>query len=117
MTTTRLSALDQALDIAGSLTQSDTYSTADEVNQYGAPIGPSGTGLIIGTINATDVTILGLAGMTAQSVGNFLEISGSSHSGNNGSFLVDTFISAASVTIVNPNAVSPDSGLTWQERA
>lgn len=117
MAATRLNALDQALDIAGSLFQSSSMTLADEIAGLGMPTGNSGTGVTVATINANDVTLTGVAGMTAQSVGHFLQVAGSTSSGNNGAFLIDTFISANSVTVVNPNAVvEVDTGATWTER-
>lgn len=119
MASNRLNSLDQALDIAGSLSQNSTMVQANEPTGLGQLVsGQAGSAASVTTINLTDVTITGLTGMTLQDVGNFLSISGASSSGNNGVFLIDTFISATSVTIVNPNAVAPDANngaLVWQE--
>ena len=120
MASPRLNALDQALDIAGSLFQQSNLTLADEVAGLGPPLaGQTGATAAVTVINATDVTITGLTGMTAQDVGNFIQFTGAASSGNNGVFLIDTFISATSVTVVNPNAVAPDANngtITWTER-
>lgn len=119
MPTSRLNALDQALDIAGSLNQNDGMFQAEEVSQFGAHVvGQAGSTAAVTTINPSDVTITGLTGMTLQDVGNFINFSGANSSGNNGTFLIDGYISDTSVTIVNPNAVAPDSNngsITWVE--
>ena len=120
MAAPRLNALDQALDIAGSLFQQSNLTLTDELAGLGPPLaGKAGTAASVTTINATDVTITGLTGMTLQDVGNFLQISGAASAGNNGVFLIDTYISATSVTIVNTSAVAPDANngaLVWTER-
>lgn len=119
MTASRLNALDQALDIAGSLSQNSTMVQANEPSGLGQLVsGQAGATAAVTVINATDVTITGLTGMTAQDVGNFIGFSGAASGGNNGTFLIDTFISATSVTVVNPNAVAPDANngaIVWQE--
>lgn len=61
-------------------------------------------------------TLTGLAGMTALSVGGFLTLSGAGYAGNNGTFRISAFISAASVEISNPFGVAPDpnnGAITW----
>jgi hypothetical protein len=61
-------------------------------------------------------TLTGLAGMTALSVGGFLTLSGADNAGNNGTFRITAFISAASVEIANPFGVAPDANngsITW----
>src|SRR5208282_6183936 len=106
MAGSRLNALDQALDIAGSLTQLYNLNLLDEPAGLGLPLaGQTGATAAVTTINATDVTITGLTGMTAQSVGHFLQLVNPTSPGNQGIFYIDTFISATSVTVVNPNAV------------
>jgi len=120
MASYRLNALDQALDIAGSLFQTSNMVLADESNFLGVGIfAQSGSAASITTVSAGDATITGLSGMTATSVGHFLTISGAASSGNNGTFLIDSFISGTSVTVSNPNAVAGDANngaITWTER-
>lgn len=116
----RLNALDQALDIAGSLLQSQTFILTEEPLGYGSPIaGQTGSIANIVSISGSDVTITGLTGMSVTDVGNFLTISGAFFTGNNGTFLIDGYISNNSITISNPNAVAPDGyngSIIWTER-
>jgi hypothetical protein len=116
MAATRLNAFDQALDIAGSLVQQSNLNLLDEPAGLGLPlVGQTGASAAVTAINANDVTITGLTGMTLQSVGNFIQFTGGM-AGNQGTFLVDTFISATSVTVVNPNAVVDAGPYGWTER-
>lgn len=119
MPTSRLNALNQALDIAGSLNQNDGMFQAEELSMFGGHVpGQVGSTAAVTTINVDDVTITGLTGMTPQDVGNFINFTGANSSGNNGTFLIDTYISATSVTIVNPTAVAPDANngsIVWVE--
>jgi len=115
--TSRENALDQALDIAGSLTKSSSMTLADEPNSLGAPLsGQSGSDGYIGAVVAGVATITGLTGMTTSSIGNFLTISGATQGGNNGTFLVITYNSATSVDISNSSAVANDGYVDWIER-
>src|SRR5579885_2519952 len=116
----RQNALDQALDIAGSYTQTQTLTEADEAAGFGAPIaGQTGSAATISAFSGGVSTITGLTGMTAQSVGRFLTMSGAANAGNNGTFLIITFNSATSVDISNAAGVFPDANsgsLVWTER-
>jgi hypothetical protein len=116
----RQNALDQALDIAGSLFQTQTMTLADEPAGYGAPIsGQTGAAATISAFSGGVSTITGLTGMTTQSVGRFLTMSGAANAGNNGTFLIITFNSATSVDISNAAGVFPDANsgaLVWTER-
>lgn len=116
----RLNALDQALDIAGSLTQLSNMTLADEPNFLGRALaGQTGTAASVSAFGGGIATISGLTGMTAQSVGGFLTISGAASAGNNGTFLIVTFNSATSVDVANAGGVSPDANdgtIAWTER-
>lgn len=120
MSATRLNALDQALDIAGSLFQTSSLTLTDEGNGLGSPIiGQTGATASITSISGSDVTIAGLTGMTIAAVGNFITISGAATGSNNGTFLIDTFISPTSVTYVNASGVAPDANngaISWTQR-
>ena len=50
-----------------------------------------------------------------SNVGELITFMGGTHSGNNGTFEIVSFIAGSppSITIVNPNAVASDSTLTW----
>lgn len=116
----RINALDQALDIAGSLSQSQNMTITDEPNFLGAlVIGQSGTSATISNFASNISTITGLTGMTALSVGKFLTISGANIVGNNGNFLIIAYHSSSSVDISNSSGNSSESNngsLMWQER-
>lgn len=118
MAGSRLNALDQALDIAGSLNHQSNLNLLDEPAGLGLPLtGQTGNTASVSVINASDVTITGLTGMTADSVGHFLQMQNDTNSNNNGIFYIDTYISATSVTVVNPNAVVDGyAQITWTER-
>jgi hypothetical protein len=117
----RYNALDQELDIAGSQTQLATMTLADEPSLLGSPVvGQTGA---VGTITAASggvTTLGGLTGMTVNSVGRFITITGAANANNNGTFLIITYNSATSVDIANATGVFPDANsgtLGWTERA
>lgn len=116
----RFNALDQALDIAGSLVQSQTMTLSEEPLGYGAPIaGQTGATATVSAFATPIATITGLTGMTVQSVGRMLTLSGAASGGNNGTFLIVAFNSATSVDIKNAAAVTPDANdgaINWTER-
>jgi hypothetical protein len=116
----RFNALDQILDIQGSFSQSSTRTLTDETSGFGAPLaGQTGVVANVTTFASGVSTMTGLTGMTANSVGNFLTVSGAASAGNNGTFLIINFISATSVDISNAAGVAPDANngaITWTER-
>lgn len=116
----RFNALDQILDVQGSFSQSSSRTLTDESSGFGAPLsGQTGAVANITTFGSGISTFTGLTGMTANSVGNFLTVSGAATGGNNGTFLIISYISAVSVTIANAAGVAPDANngaITWTER-
>ena len=114
--TSRLNALDQQLDIKGSVVKTETLlPLTNESAGLGAPLaGPTGSAATITT--GANVTLTGLTGMAITSEGNFLRITGATNPGNNGTFLISNYISATSVEIINPSAVNEGTGFTWTER-
>lgn len=116
----RFNALDQILDIQGSFSQSSTKTLTDETAGFGqALVGQTGSVATVSAFAAGVSTITGLTGMTANSVGNFLTVSGAATGGNNGTFLIIVFNSATSVNISNAAGVAPDANngaLVWTER-
>jgi hypothetical protein len=61
------------------------------------------------------VTISGVTGMVVSSVGDYLEIA---NGDNPGIYLIDSYVSANAVTIVNPAASGADAGnpsIQWEE--
>lgn len=120
MSNTRLNALDQALDIAGSLFQTSALTLADEGNGLGSPVtGQTGTGASITTVTGSNVTLTGVTGMSQSDVQKFISISGAFNAGNNGTFLIEAVNSSSSITYVNPTATANDSNnpnIIWTER-
>lgn len=116
----RFNALDQVLDIQGSPAQSSTRLLTDETSGFGAPLaGQTGAVASITTFSLGVATITGLTGMTANSVGNFLTITGAATGANNGTFLIVAFISAVSVSVSNAAGSAPDANngaISWTER-
>lgn len=113
----RMNALDQILDIQGSFSQSSSRVLTDEPAGFGAPTGAAGAAGSISGVASGVVTLTGLTGMTANSVGNFLTISGAANGSNDGTFLIVSYISSSSVGVSNSAGVTPDAGvLTWTER-
>src|SRR5574338_381712 len=79
----------------------------------------SGNSPTIGAPSSGVSTITGLSGMSSTlSPGRYLQISGAVNANNNGIFRIVAFVSASSVTIFNPGAVSETgtSTVTWSER-
>lgn len=117
---TRKNALDQALDIAGSLTQSDTLTLSGEADGYGSSIsGQTGSAANITTVASGVATVTGLTGMSASSIGRMLSLSGAASASNNGSFLIVAVNSATSVNVSNASAVANDANngsIAWSER-
>jgi hypothetical protein len=69
-------------------------------------------------INTPFLTLVDLSGMEESNVGDWMTISGSSTSANNGTFPIVGYISSSSVIIANPNGIGPDAGpLTWSVSA
>jgi hypothetical protein len=112
----RFNALDQALDIAGSLVKSASMTLADENSSLGAAVsGQSGSAASINESGGV-VTVTGLTGMSTASVGRFLTVSNGDHPGT---YLIDSYISATSVTIDSSVHTGADSGnptIAWVER-
>ena len=116
----RKNALDQALDIAGSLIKNANANLSDEPNSLGAPVaGQSGAALSIDAVNAGVVSASGLTGMTASAIGRFITITDADDPGNNGTFLITDVPSATEIEFVNASAVFPDANsgsISWEER-
>lgn len=119
MAFTRDHALDQALDIAGSTTPNDSLIKANEPLGLGSETGQSGSLLSIDSISGSSLTVSGLTGMADVSSGRYLTISGSANAGNNGTFLITSYISATSAVYENAAGVFPDANsgsISWIER-
>ena len=116
----RYNTLSQLLDIAGSPAQSGTRTLTDETGGLGAALsGQTGSAASIGIVAGGLAPLTGLTGMTANSVGNWLTVSGAASAGNNGTFLIVAFTSATAVTIANAAGISSDinnGAISWTER-
>ena len=116
----RFNALDQFLDIQGSATQTGARTLTDETAGFGAALsGQTGSAGSITTVSLGIATFTGGTGFTANSVGNFITITGAASGANNGTFLIVTFASATSVTYANASAVASDANngaIVWTER-
>lgn len=65
-------------------------------------------------LNAPFLTVTGLTGLTLDSVGSMLSISGSATT-NNGTFQIVEVLSSTSCVIANPEGTAPDAGpLSWE---
>ena len=72
---------------------------------------PNTTGTIL---NHPFLVVAGLSGLTAENVGDWITISGSSNPGNNGTFPIVEVNTASGCLIANPSGVASDAGpLTW----
>ena len=120
MATTLDNLLDQALDIAGTLFQTDSLTIGDESEMLGREIsGQTGSSLSI-TGTAPNMTLTGLTGLTAGSIGKFITVSGAASAGNNGTFLITQYVSATSAVILNTAGVGGDANngsISWTERS
>ncbi len=111
---TQNNALDQALDIAGSLTPLNTKALADEVLGKGVSIS-SGTGDTIGG-TAPDMTLTDSgASFTVADIGRFLTIASAPTGANNGVFLITSFTSGTVIGYENAAGVAEAAAAaTWE---
>lgn len=82
--------LDPALDISGTLSHADNLNITEEAQHLGRAIQSGAAASIVGSV--PELTISGLVGMSGDSVGRSLTISGAASVGNNGTFLITSFI-------------------------
>ncbi len=84
------------------------------------PTGQNGATATIFSVNVNgwEVALTGLSGMTPDSVGHYLTVSGAANTENNGTFQIVRYFSATSVSIANPAVVWPDANsgaISWVE--
>ena len=97
-----------ALGVAGSTVQVRYESLAN--SNYGTAASISWS--------AGVSTLTGLAHQYASLVGSYITISGSTSASNNGTFRIASYVSATSVTVLNPAGVADSSGaVVWSEPA
>jgi len=127
-----------ALTISGSTNYNGTFTIVEyissssvkiyvgnNVNSWGAESSLTWSERISGTASITwsdlvhgrEQTISGLSGMTADSAGHYIKLSGSSNSDNNGIFNILSYVSPTSIVIVNNNAsaATDTSSGSWVE--
>jgi len=97
----------------GSNAKDSTGNPAADVWGAGGTVqGPTTVAFTISAPTSTSyggrATVSGMTGgsFATSSVGHFLTITGATNGGNNGTFLITKYVSATSVVIENPNAVS-----------
>jgi hypothetical protein len=126
---------DAAFDITGKLVVQSGVFTAEAIGQQiqtnGANPnnvgvweitgisagGPSGTTATVSAATLVDITLTGLSGMTATTVGARLRVAGAASVGNNGTFTITTFLSASSVIVSCATGVFPDAAsgsIVWE---
>lgn len=106
--------------ILAALTTGDTHNNAINWVEYdGTYTNGNGTAASVTTFsNNRIITVTGLTGMTPLSTQRWLSLSGAASGGNNGTFKILKWISANSVTIINPSGVATDANngtITWKE--
>ena len=115
----RNNAIDQLLDVAGSERQANDRLLTDETNGFGSPvILNSGTLATITAFSTPNLTIGGLTGQSASSVGTLLSLRGAGIAGNNGVFTVTSNLSGTSDVVNNSAGYFPDpnSGtIEWEQ--
>jgi hypothetical protein len=70
-----------------------------------------GSNARVASVSSPNATINNLGGITSAMVGQYISLSGSATAGNNGTFLITSYISSSSVQILNP-AAAVDTTLT-----
>jgi len=125
--------LTRALKAAGWRYKASSDASAKEAGTSNPALDKWGGGVQVGSQTATASftigaptttsfggrsTVSGLTGFTSLSVGRYLTITGATNSANNGTWLITKFISATSVVIENPAAVSETTPgtATWTEK-
>lgn len=116
----RPNTLDQFLDIGGSCTQSDASTISNEPLNLGSAVsGQTGAAASVSVVVGDVVTITGVTGMVAASVGRCLVISGAASAGNNGTFKITTVSTATTINVENSAGVAGDANngsISWVER-
>ena len=121
MVFSKKNALIQALDVAGSFNHNQNLNINDESFGLGQPIlGQTGSNASITDSIGNVITLIGLTGMSNNSVGRMITINNASDPNNNGTFLIINCISNNSVNIFNPNGTGNDFNnnlIEWVERS
>ena len=107
----RKNALDQALDVAGSLLLEDALDRTLE-GTVGRILDSGTDGQITA---ATKKFTAASAAFTAASVGTFIRITGATNPGNDGEWLITAYIDGTNVTIGQATGLTDESGMTWAQ--
>lgn len=119
MAFTKKNTLNPADDIPGSSVKSLDRNLSLEADKSGLELaGQSGSSASITGFASKAMTIDGLSGMTEDSVGNSLTISGAANQDCNGDFIILQYLSPTSVKVYNTRGVASDQNngsLSWKE--
>jgi hypothetical protein len=115
----RFNAIDQLLDVAGSPRQEPDRLLTDETSGLGSPvILNSGATATITAFGTPNLTVGGLTGQSAASVGSLISIRNAEKAGNNGVFRVNANSSATVNILTNASGFFPDGNsgsLKWDQ--
>ena len=112
--------LDQSVGVGGSCNPSDTLDISQEPLGLGKAIaGQVGASASVSAVVSSIVTMTGLTGLTGDSVGRCITVSGSAVSGNNGTFNISAVFGSTTANYENALAIAPDGNngsISWVER-
>jgi len=115
----RFNAVDQLLDVAGSERQANDRLLTDETNGFGSPvILNSGAAATITAFGTPNLTVGGLTGQSASSVGTIISLRLAGIAGNNGTFYVNANTSASIDILTDASGYFPDpnsGALEWEQ--
>jgi hypothetical protein len=100
--------------VLGNLFTGMTYIRPDQATTWWPGFG--GTAGQVAAISGNQVTVTGLANVPTSAPGKNLVVTGDPYSGNNGTFPVQSWVSASSVVIINNGSPVVDGGgqfFTW----
>ena len=115
----RYNAVDQLIDVAGSERQANDRLLTDETNGFGSPvILASGAVATITAFGSPNLTIGGLTGQSAASVGTIISLRQAGIAGNNGVFTVNANSSASIDIVTDASGFFPDpnsGAMEWEQ--
>jgi hypothetical protein len=105
----RANAVTQDFDVRGSTYLNDNRILTDETAGLGLPVVlASGSSATISAFSSPSLTLTGLSGQSAASVGSTIVLSYAGLTGNNGAFTVTSYVSATSVVVSDASGFFPD---------
>jgi hypothetical protein len=115
----RYNAVDQLLDVDGSPRQANDRLLTDETGGLGSPvILNSGVAATITAFGSPNLTVGGLTGQGAGSVGTIISLRKAGIAGNNGTFVVNANTSASVDILTDASGYYPDpasGNLEWEQ--